>query len=523
MDLADKELYIVGGDTRRYGNLKITHRGRTQTLDLWIHGERKSVSAMNDISQLVEGHILEAHKHIDRFSSEDLTVDDTEVLCHLDDAQYAGTIDVLSNLLLGPAEARHSPQARRLMKLGIDYLIKSHRKFLRKNGSPYSVHPFMVARLVAAQGASFPTIIAGMLHDRVEESVDSFKKRREREGKKAAKNGVADRASGILYSTGLYFYEQVRGFTFSQRYFADINSIVDIIDKMSRTDGQTYYEYLEKLFYPMVPKRRPMNSQRFRESLDFDVQKAILFFNDLHEGGGDAMVGAYLEDVDKYYMKYLGRDDNEPSDEEKKRETYRVMMNKLADRLHNTCDMDPAKFSIPKRLYSLGYKNAYFIQHLELKLCRQKQRSLDMTICLDLIMDLRLATLSQLLHDEEALCSRLSDEQVKNIRDIAESYKKTPAFQKVTSVDEGGVLDGLIHQYDKKAQGDRSIFKTLDGNDELQLLHVLAFQSLFENYLAYAAGCGPDPRYKVKNFDIKLARRRGNGFATTTLRRSVRR
>lgn len=528
MNLADKELHIVGGGAKRYGALQITHRGRTQTLDKWIARERDLVREMNEISQLVEGHILEAHKQIDHFIPKIEIVEDKVVLDHFDDEQYRGTIDALSSLLLGDAKERHSPQAQKLMKIGIDYLIKSHRKFFRKNGSPYSVHPFMVASLVAAEGVDFPTIIAAMLHDRVEESIDSYTARQSDNGNKVKEEDKANRASGILYSTGLYFYEQVRNFVFPQRYFGDINSMIDIIDKMSRTDGQTYYEYLQKLFYPKPPERQPMKLEHLMGSIDFEVQRAIRSFNGHQEGCGDELVEAYLKDIDNYYITHCGRKDNEPNDDEKKRETYRIMIGKGWDRGHNTRDMDQDKypdiFTVQKRLYGIGYKNAYFVQQLELKLSRQKIKgSEDMRICQRLLTDLRLATLTQLLHDEQTLRDKLDDETVKNIEGMVDMYKQTSGFQRVTSVGEGSPLDGLIHRYDAKAQGDSSILKVLDGDETLQFWHVLAFRSLFENFIAYAAGYGPKKSFSVSNFDIKLSGRQGNGFATTTLRRSVRR
>ncbi len=530
-NLSKRILHIAGAEPMEYGRLQMTHRGRTQTLDMWLAEEKKQGETLSVKSKIAGELLCRAHTIIERFAPTMNAKMDTTMAAtigaadgHAIDEEYNVLLDALNSDLLGSARARHSPQALRFMKLGTNYLIRSHRRFVRKNGSLYAVHPYMVASLAAAEGADFPTIVAAMMHDRIEESISSYTKHLGAKNKFARKRAIDDRASGILYSTGLSFYEQVRHFTFAHRYFADINSLLDIVDKLSRTTDQMYYEYLEKLFYPKVPKRRRMPFEQFRTHLDFGMTRAIDALNSFRSGAGDELVHAFLRDIDEYYTTYLCRKANEPSPEEMQHDMYRSMIVKLADRIHNTRDMDASCFSVPKRLYGIGFKNAYFVQHLDHKLLRQRHRTLDMAIGLHLIMDLRLATLRQLLDDEARLCSSLEKNAARNIEQLVEEYKKSPAFRQVTPASRGSPLDGLLELYNTKVHGSADFFSLFDGKPDLQYLHVLAFRSLFENYIAYAAGYGPEPRFYVSNFGLGFADKgtgQKNEYMKTTLRRIV--
>jgi GTP pyrophosphokinase len=52
----------------------------------------------------------------------------------------------------------------------IDFCIKAHAKDYRKSGEPYSVHPILVATLVAHFGGDEAMIVASLLHDIVEDT-----------------------------------------------------------------------------------------------------------------------------------------------------------------------------------------------------------------------------------------------------------------------------------------------------------------------------------------------------------------
>ena len=51
-----------------------------------------------------------------------------------------------------------------------DVAEKMHRGQLRKSGEPYLIHPMAVAEILADLGMDEETIIAGLLHDVVEDT-----------------------------------------------------------------------------------------------------------------------------------------------------------------------------------------------------------------------------------------------------------------------------------------------------------------------------------------------------------------
>ena len=74
------------------------------------------------------------------------------------------TIDGAKALLSSQVEIVYS------IDKAIDFCIKAHAKDFRKSGEPYSVHPILVATLVAHFGGDEAMIVASLLHDIVEDT-----------------------------------------------------------------------------------------------------------------------------------------------------------------------------------------------------------------------------------------------------------------------------------------------------------------------------------------------------------------
>ena len=54
------------------------------------------------------------------------------------------------------------------------FALKAHENQFRKNGNPYICHPFYVSMILAKNGASDNLIVAGLLHDTVEDTSTSY-------------------------------------------------------------------------------------------------------------------------------------------------------------------------------------------------------------------------------------------------------------------------------------------------------------------------------------------------------------
>lgn len=71
--------------------------------------------------------------------------------------------------LLKQVEALH-PEALDLVNRAVDYATRAHGSQLRRSGEPYIIHPIEVAIILTDLHMDVPTIVAGILHDTVEDT-----------------------------------------------------------------------------------------------------------------------------------------------------------------------------------------------------------------------------------------------------------------------------------------------------------------------------------------------------------------
>ncbi len=72
--------------------------------------------------------------------------------------------------LLQVAKKLYQPTQLELLAHAIDYATEKHEGQLRKSGEPYITHPLFVASLLAEWGMDIDSVIAGVLHDTVEDT-----------------------------------------------------------------------------------------------------------------------------------------------------------------------------------------------------------------------------------------------------------------------------------------------------------------------------------------------------------------
>ena len=78
------------------------------------------------------------------------------------------------------------------LKEAIEVATKAHEGQLRKTGEPYIIHPLAVKKILEEWGMDEDTVIAGVLHDTVEDTELSLKEIEDTFGKDVAflVNGV---------------------------------------------------------------------------------------------------------------------------------------------------------------------------------------------------------------------------------------------------------------------------------------------------------------------------------------------
>lgn len=69
----------------------------------------------------------------------------------------------------------------------LDFATKSHNGVLRKSGEPYIIHPIAVAQILMDNQMDYSTVIAGLLHDVVEDTDITLDEISRRFGKTVAK------------------------------------------------------------------------------------------------------------------------------------------------------------------------------------------------------------------------------------------------------------------------------------------------------------------------------------------------
>lgn len=72
--------------------------------------------------------------------------------------------------LLRVAKSHYSQQQLEVLERAIDYATEMHEGQLRKSGAPYITHPLHVAALLIEWGMDIDTIVAGVLHDTIEDT-----------------------------------------------------------------------------------------------------------------------------------------------------------------------------------------------------------------------------------------------------------------------------------------------------------------------------------------------------------------
>ena len=72
--------------------------------------------------------------------------------------------------LLQAAKEHYDPTQVGQLSLAIDYATKMHEGQLRKSGEPYIIHPLHVAALIIEWGMDIDSVVAGVLHDTVEDT-----------------------------------------------------------------------------------------------------------------------------------------------------------------------------------------------------------------------------------------------------------------------------------------------------------------------------------------------------------------
>ena len=72
--------------------------------------------------------------------------------------------------LINMCAAKYSPEEMEMLKKAIDFASEAHKGQRRESGAPYIMHPIAVAKMLFEMSMDENTVIAGLLHDTVEDN-----------------------------------------------------------------------------------------------------------------------------------------------------------------------------------------------------------------------------------------------------------------------------------------------------------------------------------------------------------------
>ena len=456
------------------------------------------------------------------------------------DRGHSRTLDELEAYVLAGTEGDHNEHVKSLIRFTIDYTTSVMKDVHRKTGRPCALHSLAAARGVAKNGQNSVTIIGALLHDVLEERLDLWTNRFVRQqlqsptygalaGEVDTKTGKIpsairqrilldnqeeynNRAAAIFFAIGLALFDHVRNFPQPERYYQTLNSVMEMVEKLSRTRDLSYYQYVQLFVYPR------------RGELDTIKRSDLLRILAEEFDQPGLLLDEYLENVDGFYHTPSGEF---TSREEIKKNALREILAKITDRMNNTRDMDrDAGFSIPDRLYGAGFKNIYFVQALEDRMAlpglpTNERRLLNVKF----IKKPTISALYQILDDLDYLeRERFGRGYIEMLDRELEKYKHTPSFRKLTPPQKGGLFDGTVYFFNEVILGNKAFLKQLEDQPDKQAEYLVVFRAVLESFLLYPAlmeeeeaiDDGRPDRARMKRYRIQgMGPRLGHRVETT--------
>ena len=180
--------------------------------------------------------------------------------------------------------------------------------------------------------------------------------------------------------------------------------------------------------------------------------------------------------------------------------TLRAILVKLSDRLHNTRDVK--KLEPFKRIYEVGYKNAYFIQEVEDKMAEMEIAAQSEKVIDKLIMKLKVCALQRMLIEQANLSEKVNNPSItKKINTNLAKYMESLDFHRVTKKRAGSEFDGIIQTFNSILLGNDELKAEIKNDPVALYKYATVWRGVFEEHIiAGAAG----RRFKIDGMDHKL-------------------
>lgn len=203
--------------------------------------------------------------------------------------------------------AQHHPEDQALIQSAFEYALEHHGDQRRKSGEPYIIHPISVAAIIDEWGFDTESILAGLLHDTIEDTDVTFQDVEKKFGLSVAElvDGVTKLGHVVYQSREEEQMEDLR-----KMFIAMAKDIRVIIIKLAdcthniRTIEFKRIESQRKKALEIMEIYAPLAHRLGMQSVKWELEDRSLKVLD---PVGYAEISEYLESRSKLYANFLDR------------------------------------------------------------------------------------------------------------------------------------------------------------------------------------------------------------------------
>ncbi|MGI6030983.1 MAG: RelA/SpoT family protein [Eubacteriales bacterium] len=212
---------------------------------------------------------------------------------------------------------------RELLRKALDVAYEAHDGQMRKSGEPYIIHPIAVANIIAEIGLDLESVMAGLLHDVIEDTSVGYDQVKAMFGK-----DVADLVDGVT---------KLGQIPYSSREEQQVENLRKMILAMAKDVRVILIKLADRLHNMRTIAAMPEAKQRLKALETMEV------YSPLAHRLGMSKIKTELEDISIRYLDPVGCE-----------EIIRTVAEKQE---HNTGFVDHVKKQIHDRLEKLGIKH----------------------------------------------------------------------------------------------------------------------------------------------------------------------
>ena len=185
---------------------------------------------------------------------------------------------------------RYNPDAQvELIRRAYDFSAQAHEGQLRRSGEPYLAHPLAVAEILTALRLDVPAIVAGLMHDTIEDTIRTRVQIEEEIGK-----DIARLVEGVTKIGKIHFksYEETQAENFRKMLISMADDIRVILIKLAdRLHNMRTIEHLDltqqkKIAQETIEIYAPLANRLGKGNLEVEIEHNNVWMHRRGDGEG---------------------------------------------------------------------------------------------------------------------------------------------------------------------------------------------------------------------------------------------